>query len=390
MFDIFSSSLRNIGERKVRSILTILGIAIGIAALVALISIGYGMNDAITKEMSGSMDVIVVTPSMGGFSSGMGFTPKDLADIKRINGVEWTDARISEISNVEYGGEMRYVPINGVNPTDFQRVSGDVPISDGRMLKESDKRACVVGRTIAENLFGHIHLNSSLKIGKKEFKVVGISERGGSTNLFPVDSSILITDKDAKDLYGGVTVSTVFVKVKDAREANEIANEIKEGIDRNHRSKNFTLVMTMSQFKEIFERILSMLGLFLGSIAAIALIVASLGIMNTMFMSIMERTHEIGIMKAIGAKSSNILSLFIAETAIISAIGGVFGCLLGIAASKIISAIGSFQNIEIPVSVKPEVILAGMAIAIIVGVLSGLYPAWKASKMSPAEAVRYE
>jgi putative ABC transport system permease protein len=146
----------------------------------------------------------------------------------------------------------------------------------------------------------------------------------------------------------------------------------------------------MSQFKEIFERIISMLGLFLGSIAAIALIVASLGIMNTMFMSIMERTHEIGVMKAIGAKNSNILSLFIAETSIISAIGGVFGCLLGIAASKIISVIGSFQNIEIPVSVKPEVILAGMSIAIIVGVLSGLYPAWKASKMSPAEAVRYE
>jgi putative ABC transport system permease protein len=348
------------------------------------------------------MDVIVVTPSMGGFASGIGFTPKDLADIKRINGVKWTDARISGISNVEYGGEKQYVQINGVNPTDFQRVSGDVPISDGRMLKESDKRACVVGRTVAENIFGHIHLNSSLKIGEKEFKVVGISERGGSTNLFPVDSSILITDKDAKDLFGEVTISTVFVKVKDAREADKIANEIKEGMDRNHRSKNFTLVMTISQFKEIFEIIISMLGLFLGAIVAISLIVAALFTMSTMFMSIMERTHEIGVMKAIGAKNSNILSLFISETLIISAIGGAVGCLLGGGASwvfiRLISSpwfirfIGSSQAIDIPVPINriPEIILAGMSIAIIVGVLSGLYPAWKASKMSPAEAVRYE
>jgi len=125
-------------------------------------------------------------------------------------------------------------------------------------------------------------------------------------------------------------------------------------------------------------------------IAAIALIVASIGIMNTMLMSVMERTHEIGVMKAIGAKSSDVLSLFLLESSMVSLVGGVIGCLLGWVVAKVLSFLGSTASgLEIAAIVKPEVLLGGMAVALIVGVLSGFYPARKASKMSPVEAVRY-
>jgi putative ABC transport system permease protein len=128
----------------------------------------------------------------------------------------------------------------------------------------------------------------------------------------------------------------------------------------------------------------------LAGIAAIALIVASIGIMNTMLMSVMERTHEIGVMKAIGAKSRDVLALFLLESSIVSLVGGVTGCVVGVIVAKVLGFLGSAASgLEITAIVKPEVLLGGIAVAVIVGVLSGFYPARKASRMSPVEAVRY-
>lgn len=154
------------------------------------------------------------------------------------------------------------------------------------------------------------------------------------------------------------------------------------------------MVTSISDVQQLYNVIIGTLELFLGAIMSISLIVAAIGITNTMFMSIMERTHEVGVMKAVGAKNSDILKLFLAETSLISAIGGVVGSILGIAAAKIVSIvlplIGGEAIGRVPMVIDPLVVLTGIIVAIIVGILAGLYPARRASKMSPAEAVRYE
>nr|QNO53116.1 hypothetical protein GJIJNDME_00001 [Methanosarcinales archaeon ANME-1 ERB6] len=150
------------------------------------------------------------------------------------------------------------------------------------------------------------------------------------------------------------------------------------------------MAMTMSSMIEMMGDIFKIIRGVLVVIAAIALVVASIGIMNTMLMSVMERTHEIGVMKAIGAKSSDVLSLFLLESSMVSLVGGVAGCGLGWGGAVFLSFLASAASgLEIAAIVKPEVILGGIAVALIVGVLSGFYPARKASKMSPVEAVRY-
>lgn len=396
MFDTIVFAFRNIRERKVRSILTILGIAIGIAALVALFSIAQGLNEEITGQLSGSMDIILVSPSMAGVTSD-NFTKKDLTDINNIRGVESVTEQVIWYTNVEYAGSNKMVMINGIDPVEYEKIF-PMSLSSGRMLRETDRNACIIGPNVPNVLGKTVRLNSALKINGVNYTVVGITEEQNEStaNIFApaLSSSILISNKEAKTLFGENIPSQIFVKIEDPAKASIISKEIKTVIDRNHRSENFASVTSISDVQRIYNVIIGTLELFLGAIMSISLIVAAIGITNTMFMSIMERTHEVGVMKAVGAKNSDILKLFLAETALLSGIGGVVGSLLGIAAAKIVSVvlplIGGEAVGEVPMVIDPLVVLTGIIVAIVVGILAGLYPARRASKMSPAEAVRYE
>ncbi|NQE04939.1 hypothetical protein C5S32_03615 [ANME-1 cluster archaeon GoMg1] len=396
MKDIFLLAYRDIKERKARTSLTLLGIAVGIAAVIALMSVGYGFQQSVTGELVEMADLIMVLPgkaSLGSEYVELGsFNERDLKDVGRIGGVKETATGASSMEEVEYRGEKTVVSIVGIEPRDVGVVFGDmVKTEEGRFLRDNDHKACLIGHSIAKDYFDEeIRVNDRLKIGGSKFRVVGILEKQGGFKS-ELDSEIRVTRRDAKSILGNDGISWIFVRVRNIGEAEEIADEIEERIDENHKLDDFTSAMTMGSVIDQLKTIFTLLQAVLIAIASISLIVASIGIMNTMLMSVMERTHEVGIMKAIGAKNRNVLSLFLLESGMLSVVGGVLGCVLGVTGANVISiGIGAALGEGIPAIVRPEVLLGGILVAVLVGVLSGLYPARKASRMSPVEAVRYE
>ena len=396
MRDKVLMAYRSIRERRTRSILTVLGIAVGIAAIVSLVSVGYGMEEAITGELMGFADLISVIP--GKISGAMyveqgSFTDRDINDLQRIGGIKDITAMTYDATEVEYRNERTPIFIIGGDTEEMGSFYVDpVGLKEGRWLRENDYKACVIGDRVANDFFDEtIHVNDKLLINGEKFVVIGVFEKASTLYAADVDPHIFLTLRAAKDVLKTDEVKYIMVRVYNIDEAEAIADEIEETINDNHGLDEFATAMTMGSALEQIGSVFSILRGVLVGIAAIALVVASIGIMNTMLMSVMERTHEIGVMKAIGAKSRDVLSLFLLESSMVSFVGGVVGCTIGVLLARIISLIaGSALGIEFTASVKAVVLLAGLAVAMGVGVLSGFYPARKASKMSPVEAVRYE
>ena len=394
MRDKFLLAYRSIKERKARSILTVLGIAVGIAAIVSLLSLGFGMQQAITGQLTEMADMIGVMPGEmrgGSYVEKGSFTDRDVKDLRRISGIKTVAAMMWDHAEVEYRKQKIPLYVLGGDTKELGDIYvGSVGLKEGRWLRENDYKGCVLGHWIANDCFDSvIHVNDKLEINGDKFVVLGIFDKGSMTTS-DIDRYVFLTHRASKEVLKTDDISYIMVRVYDIEEAEEIAEKIEETINDNHGLNDFAYAMTVESAIEMIGSVLNIIQGVLVGIAAIALIVASIGIMNTMLMSVMERSHEIGVMKAIGAKNWDVLSLFLLESSIVSMVGGVVGCLLGWCVAVGISFVASMQfGLESAADVKPGVILGGIAVAVIVGVLSGFYPARKASKLSPVEAVRY-
>ena len=403
MKDFVSLSFNNLRRRKLRSWLTMIGIFIGIAAVVALISLGQGLQNAIEQqfEQFGSDRIIVQErglqgPPGSGTSLSSKLSDRDLEVVKDINGIEGAAGIIIKTGKIEKGDDIAFVFIYGLPQNkDEKEIVNFFDVERGRDLRENDGDKAVVGVRYSESkVFSKpVDIGDKLNIEGKDFKIIGELERIGN----PFDDSAIIIDKEVmKSLFNtGDEISAIHVKVENVEEIDGIKEEIEDELRKSRNEdegKETFQVTTSEQLLQTFTSIFGIVQAVLVGIAAISLLVGGVGVMNTMYTSVLERTKEIGTMKAVGAKNSDILMIFLIESGLLGLVGGLIGVAIGLGLSKGAEYIASVQlgtNL-LRASTDPVIILGALAFSFIIGSLSGILPAYQASRLNPVDALRYE
>jgi putative ABC transport system permease protein len=403
--DYFKLAWENITHRKIRSWLTIIGIVIGIAAVVALVSLGQGVKKVVTDEFDKlGVDKIIIQPTVtfGTGSTTQGLTSNDLKVVKNTNGVIQAAGILFKTGRIEFNNEIIYNYVIGIPLDETKKLfdeSANLEIIKGRDLKNGDKNQALIGYDIYRGrVFDkNVNIGDKLAIEGKSIQVVGVMKQIGN----PIDDGAIYIPADTlNDLFNATTngvseESEIIAKVDQSEDPTVVADNIKRTLRRykNEKEGEETFqVQTTTELLDSFSVILNSLTAIVIGIAAISLFVGGVGIMNTMYTAVLQRTNEIGVMKAIGAKNSHIMNIFLIESGMLGLIGGSIGIIIGIGLSKIIEFIGTqFLGTPLLRAYFPWYLIVGaLAFAFIVGTLSGVLPARQASKQSPVESLRYE
>ncbi len=404
-----------LAHSKLRSWLTIIGIVIGIAAVVSIISISEGAKQSL-EERFGQLgaDIITISP---GFSRARGFrghgmngngggstadqedlTDKDTLAIKSIPNVKFVMGSVSGRVEIAYLGESGEVSITGVDTDTWKDITTD-ELESGRYLTKGDIYSVVIGYRRATSFFDKdVQINRQITIEGRTFKVVGIFKQGEN------DNAVIIPLESARDLLEDIDedeFSSIIVKVEDVE---DIANKTLPAIEKKlmlsrgilkEDERDFT-VSSVLELQQTISETLNTMAIFLGAIAAISLVVGGVGISNTMFTSVLEKTKEIGVMKAIGAKNRDILFIFLFNSGMIGFVGGLGGVILGTIASSFIGMMvgggagGMMGRMFGNTALSPELLIFAFAFSIIIGMVAGVIPAYRASRLKPVDALRYE
>ena len=399
-------AINSLKVNKLRSALTSLGIIIGVSAVIIMLAIGTGASKQVQANMEsmGSNILTIRSASVktGGVSMGMGTRPswtlKDAAAIqKTIDGVDSVAPVSNETKQVMYGNQNWSTTVYGTTPSYLYIKNYDVEL--GRSFTREDvknsAKVALIGSTVATELFGDVNpVNKVLRIGNVPFKVLGVLKTKGSTGPFDEDDLIFIPITTAqKKLFGVVfpgTVKMIVVKGVDADSLNDVEKEVEELlIFRHNIGKNQTNdfeIRNSAEFQERMKSTVRTFAILLASIASVSLLVGGIGIMNIMLVSVTERTKEIGIRMAIGARASDIRWQFLIESFMLSMIGGLIGVAAGIIGAKAVEIFSDGMS----VSISLFSIFLSLGFSGLVGIGFGYYPAYKASLLNPIDALRYE
>ena len=400
--DYFKLATGNLKRRKLRSSLTIIGIFIAVATIFVLISLSLGLDAAIKEQFKqlGSDKFFVMPKGQAGApGSGGGavqLTTKDVDIIKKVNGVKEVTYDIVGNAKLEFNNDIRYFMVAGfpLDTTDLLIESVGYKIDEGRFLKKGDSGKIMIGSKYKENFFKKpVRVGDKITLNGQDFKVVGILKSVGS----PTDDGLIYMSEDDFRILFNVPerVDQIIIQIKPGENLQDIAANTKRKLISFRRVTEKTIDFELSTPEEILKSVASILNIitaFLLGVAGISLLVGAVGIANTMYTSVLERTKEIGVLKAIGAKNSDILWIFVIESGTLGLIGGIIGVLVGMGVGKIIEYIAVTQlGTTILRVVFPWYLIVGcLAFAFLMGSFSGFFPANQASKIKPADTLRYE
>lgn len=405
ILDFFKYGLTNIRKRKLRSMLTLIGIFIGIAAVVALVSLGQGLQKYIDDEFAKlGRDLIIIQPEgqFGGVAEAGGayFTQADFKAVTNTKGVVDASPMNFKSIKVEFNDQVRYYFLIGIPTGKEGRVLRDFlsnyEIAEGRELKDGDKKKVVLGHYFLDrNLFEkNVKLGDTVKINDVDFEVIGFYGIIGNPSD---DTQVYMTQAQLKELMNvsDDQIQAIYAKSDSSEDPLIVTDRIEKSLRRSRNVKegneDFT-VQSSEELMKTFKEIFNIVQVVVIGIAGISLFVGGIGIMNTMFTSVLQRTQEIGIMKSVGARNSDILLIFVIESGILGLVGGAIGIAVGMGIAKLVELIATMalQSALLQAYFPWYLIVGSLAFSFIVGAVSGLVPAYQASKLKPVDALRYE
>ncbi len=427
--DIFGYAFGAIRLRKLRAGLTTLGVVIGIAAIVALLSISQGLQVTITDQLQSGFatDTLVVSPSSGGFFGGIGgaaggsasdfsLLVSDVDLINDIDGVVASAAVVQKVSYIKATDQTVTAYVVGVDFATYSQIYSSTFVAEsGEILTSPESNTAVVGKSVSDpwengtlvcsvgDIVEVVWTNTTVRPPVNQTVEVTVAavleEIGGLSLTGPSDYSVYLPIEDAQNLFGTDECDRIIVQLtsEDDETIKSVSDAIEELFDDQVSVTSSTAILS------IISSVFSTVELFLAGIAAISLLVAGVGIMNIMIVSLMERTREIGLLKALGMKSRTVLAIFLSEAVIIGLLGAVFGIGLGwalaLAAAQIFTGgsvaaatgqAAASTGFAITPVLTPTVLLGAFGFGIAVSVIFAIYPAWRASKLKPVDALRYE
>lgn len=417
--DYIRLALHNIRHRQIRSWLTILGIVVGVAAVVALIAIGQGMQKSVQTQFEaigyntiimfpgGTGDEGVMGPGGGMMRMMMGGTSSTAINIEALGrlpqvvraGVQRIETALVTSEYMEGQGFLRITGLSHGITDDFGAYFDGFPLAEGTSFGRSDGSVVILGGQVALDL--GVATGNAIQIEGNDFEVIGIlegSESGGGGFTFRnLDTGLFVPIEALEALFGGEgTLSLALIETTQEADVGEVSLMIR-ALFRQLGTPVGTI--TAEEMSEQLQGVLGTLQMVLAAIAAISLVVGGIGVMNTMYTSVLERTREIGIMKAIGAKDRQVLYLFLVESGFLGAIGGAIGVLLGVGLSSLASRLmggglaggpAGGDGASFSASLSPGLIIGALAFSFVLGAIAGVLPARRGAKLQPVEALRYE
>lgn len=402
--NLFRIALKALGNNKFRGFLTMLGIIIGVGSVITMLAIGQGSKKSIQAEISemGS-NMIMIHPGedmRGGVRLSADdmqtLKVKDFEDIRKECGhVSLVSPSVNSTGQAVYGANNTPTSVYGVNE-EFLDIRG-YKVQDGDIFSEQDiktaAKVCLVGKTVIDQLFtnGENPVGKVIRFGSIPFRIVGVLESKGYNSMGMDQDNLIITPYTTvmKRILAVTYLQEIVCSALSEEYTDEAISEITDVLRRNHKLKesdddDFN-IRSQQELSSMMTSTSDMMSTLLAAVAGISLLVGGIGIMNIMYVSVTERTKEIGLRMSIGAKGRDILAQFLIEATLISITGGLLGVILGVAASYIVKAVLSY-----PILIQPWSIIISFLVCTIIGIFFGWYPARKASNLDPIEAIRYE
>ena len=402
--DYFLQAFSSLVGNKMRSVLSILGVMIGVASLISMLAVGTGAQKAIEDQVAGlGSNLLMVSPGAsqrGGISSEAGARMRlyhdDIADLKRnVRGITKISGYANGRAQIVANGKNYNTRLEGVS-VDYADMRNSQP-ERGRFFTETEnaekKRVVLLGKSVIKEIYGSVDFNpigEFIKINRIDFQVIGVLPAKGSNGFRDEDDKIIMPlNTSMYRVIGTETLNNMDVQVKEDFDMQEVADAIVQRLLSTHRFKSSDVdairVRNMAEIQETMSSMASAFSLLLGAIAFISLLVGGIGIMNIMFVSVSERTKEIGLRKAIGANNADILFQFIIESIVVCCVGGIVGILFGTGVSFLISYFAGWTT-----TVSPFSVTLAFCFSAFTGLIFGVWPARKASLLNPIEALRYD